>query len=361
MDADDWLQDWLAFTLVPGIGTATQRRLLRAFGSPAGALSAPRSSLAAVLTPAQLDSWGRGADRAGVERALQWLQGPDHHVLALGQEGYPQRLLESGDPPSLMYAIGDLSLLQRPGLAIVGSRHATPGGRRTASEFAACLGDAGLVTISGLALGIDAAAHEGGLEGGAGTIAVVGTGADLVYPSRNRDLARRIAADGLILSEFALGTRPAPGNFPRRNRIISGLSLGVLVVEAALQSGSLTTARFAGEQGREVFAIPGSIHSALSRGCHALIRQGAKLVESAQDVLEELGLAARAPTAPPGVRGDTDEGDPLLLAMGFDPCDPETLAQRTGQLLETVTARLLELELDGSVARLPGGLVQRQP
>ena len=235
---------------------------------------------------------------------------------------------------------------------------------RNAEDFARVLSGAGLTIVSGLALGIDAAAHEGGLRGPGSTIAVVGNGVDIVYPARNRDLAHRIAAHGLIVSEFHLGTPSIAHHFPRRNRIISALSRGVLVVEAAVHSGSLITARLAAEQGRDVFAIPGSIHSPVAKGCHALIKQGAKLVESAQDVLEELGpvaappAAAAAPGQPAAAPAAAPSDDPVLHALGFDPCDTDTLAQRSGCAVGMVSARLLELELAGEVERLPGGAYQ---
>lgn len=355
--ADANLEDWLRFSLVPGIGGGYQRRLLKAFGSPGAALAANHGAVGAILPAAAHAAWRAGADPEEVARALDWAAAPGNHVLALGDEHYPQSLLETADPPSLLYAKGRVELLQAASIAIVGSRNATPQGRDTARAFARALGAAGLTIVSGLALGIDAAAHEGGLASAGSTIAIVGTGLDVVYPARNRDLAHRIAADGVLLSEYPLGTGAIAANFPRRNRLISGMSRGVLVVEAAIRSGSLSTARFAGEQGREVFAIPGSIHSPLSRGCHALIKQGAKLVESAEDVLEELGLGARA--APD--LGAATSDDPLLDAMGHDPCDLDTLVARSGLAVDALQVRLAELELDGVVACLPGGRFQRLP
>lgn len=360
---DGWLEDWLRLTLVPGVGPVTQRRLLRTYGSPGAALRAPWAVVSADLgTAAARDAWMRGPDPDAVAAAMRWAAQPGHAVVTLSDPDYPRALLETADPPSLVYVVGRIELLNAPGLAIVGSRNATASGMETARSFARTLSEGGLTVVSGLAAGIDAAAHEGGLLGQARTVAVIGTGADIVYPARHRDLAHRIAESGAIVSEFPLGTRPARSNFPRRNRIISALSRGVLVVEAALHSGSLVTARYAGEQGREVFAIPGSIHSPLSKGCHALIKQGAKLVESAADVFEELQWTR---TADPGVEAspapdaDTDAGDPLLHALGFDPCDVEVIANRARMPVETVTARLLELELLGVVAALPGGRYQR--
>jgi DNA processing protein len=354
---DRELSDWLRLTAAPGVGPRTARVLLQAFGGPGAALAAGQRALEAVVEPRVARALSATTPNdPEVTRALAWAAEPGNSIVTLADADYPWSLLQIPDPPVLLYAKGRTELLNSPSLAIVGSRNATAQGCSNAGTFARALGDAGLAIVSGLALGIDTAAHGGGLASRSSTIAVTGTGLDIVYPARNRELAHRIADSGLLLSELPLGTAPASHNFPRRNRLISGLSLGVLVVEAALQSGSLTTARFALEQGREVFAIPGSIHSTLSRGCHALIKQGAKLVESAADVLDELRLPASAPArahpTPPGE-------DPVLAALGYDPTDIEILASRCGLPLESVAARLLELELDGSVASLPGGRYQR--
>ena len=348
------LAAWLRLTLTPGVGGESQRRLLKAFGSPEAVFSASAASLAAVtdakVAGALLQYDGQGE----LDTALAWVAA-GNRLLTLADADYPPSLLESADPPTLLYARGDLSLLRRPALAIVGSRNATPQGEANAEAFASALASAGLAIVSGLALGIDAAAHRGALKAGGGTIAVIGTGADRIYPARNEALTRQIAEHGLILSEFPLGTPALAGNFPRRNRIIAGLALGCLVVEAAQQSGSLITARLATEAGREVFAIPGSIHSPQSKGCHRLLKQGAKLVESAQDVLEELGWGRTSQTKPL----ECPETSPLLLAMGYDPVDGDTLAQRAGLTAEQLLAMLLTLELDGQVARLPDGRYQR--
>jgi DNA processing protein len=281
-----------------------------------------------------------------------------HDVVAWDDTDYPQALLELGYAPPVLFFVGRRELLNRPALAIVGSRNATAQGLDNARNFASALADAGLTIVSGLALGVDAAAHEGALQGAGSTLAVVGTGLDRVYPARHRELAHRIAEQGGLISEFPPGTPPREKNFPRRNRLISGLAQGVLVVEAALQSGSLITARYAGEQGREVFAIPGSIHSPLAKGCHKLIREGAKLVETAHDILEELGMAGG------GARLQSAVGEPisesaLLAALADDPADIDTLAARTGLAVYDVTAELTELELAGIVASLPGGRWQR--
>jgi DNA processing protein len=354
---DDELAAWLRLT--HSAGRETVRRLLAAFASPQGVFAASAASQRAVTgstlaePPDELD--------ALVQRTVAWRrEGAGRHVVTLGDAAYPAALLQTADPPLLLYAQGRLELLQRPALAIVGSRNPTPQGADNARAFALHLARSGYTIVSGLALGIDGAAHEAALSAGgdASTIAVVGTGMDRVYPSRHRELAHRIAEQGLLLSEFDLATPPLRENFPRRNRLIAGLAQGTLVVEAALASGSLITARCAAEAGREVFALPGSIHSPQSRGCHTLIKQGAQLVESAEDILAELRPAAPAPPlegAPtPG------EGDPLLAALGHDPATLDALVARCGWPPEQLAARLLELELDGHVARLPGGLYQRR-
>jgi DNA processing protein len=290
-----------------------------------------------------------------VEKTLQWASRAGHALLTLADTEYPRQLLEISDPPALLYVAGNVKLLSSSALAVVGSRNATPQGMKNAQSFARAFSEAGLTIVSGLALGVDSAAHRGGLEGRGSTIAVLGTGIDIVYPKRNEPLAEEIASRGALVSEFPLGAPPNAANFPRRNRLISGLARGCLVVEAALDSGSLITARLAAEQGREVLAIPGSIHSPLSKGCHALIKQGAKLVESAQDVLEELGGARAPDTTPP----ESGAGHDLLDKMGFDPCDIDGLIARSGLTAEVVSAILLQLELEGRIASLPGGLYQR--
>ena len=364
MDADE-IGAWLRLLLVPGVGRETARRLLAAHGSPQAVLAADPERLRSDLGDRLAGELAREpADWApAVDAVLAWQgQGSDRHVFSVGDACYPRALLESPDPPLLLYATGDVALLSRPAIAVVGSRRPTAQGRDHARRFAQAFGEAGYTVVSGLALGVDGAAHEGALAAGAPTVAVVGTGPDRVYPPSHRELAHRIAAHGVIVSEFLPGTAPLPENFPQRNRIIAGLSLGTLVVEAALQSGSLITARLANEAGREVFAIPGSIQSAQSRGCHALIRDGAKLVECPADVLDELrqpglpGLAATAPAAEP----PAPVADPLLDALGHDPMTLDGLQARTGRSTPDLLGRLLELELDGHVARLPGGLYQRR-
>ena len=413
---DPALAYWLRLGLIPGVGDVAARKVLAAFGLPENVFASSLTDLARAVGETQaariLAARHDTGISAQVESALSWLEAAENHLVTLADDDYPRDLLDVPDPPPLLYLKGRRELLGRRAVAIVGSRNATAQGLANAENFANALSGAGFCVVSGLALGIDAAAHRGALRhepsaggalrhepsaGGAlrhepgpdgclpgpgSTIAVIGTGADIVYPARNRELAHQIAVHGLIVSEFPLGTSALASNFPRRNRIISGLSKGVVVIEAALKSGSLITARLAGEQGREVFALPGSIHSPLAKGCHQLIKQGAKLVDSVEDILEELGSAfgpegaspaISAPvTASSGTIADTD--DPastaarmqfagphaaLLEALGHDPVSLDTLGARSGLDAASLSAKLLELELAGRVAQLPGGLVQR--
>ncbi len=349
--------EWLRLCLVPGVPPAAQRALLRAFGSPATACEASGSAVSAVAGAAVAGRLAQGASADLVDRTLAWLQSPGHHLLALGDAEYPPCLLQIADPPTILFALGDIRLLSRPSLAVVGSRNATRQGELDAREFARSLSDAGFTIASGLALGIDAAAHRGGLAGACSSVAVVATGLDRVYPAANRELAHELAGRGAVVSEFPLGTPPAADHFPRRNRIISGLSRGVLVVEAAIHSGSLTTARLALDQGREVFAIPGSIHAPLSKGCHWLLKQGAKLVESAEDLLVELGRAPEGTAALPP--SPSPAGEPLLDALAHAPASVDALALRTGLSAGSLAADLTRLELEGRVERLPGGLFRQ--
>ncbi|XAH23223.1 DNA-processing protein DprA [Xylophilus sp. GW821-FHT01B05] len=388
------LSAWLRLTLSPGVGLDTARRLLAAFGLPQALFDASTTALQQVVTPAQaaaLRSEPEGL-AALLDSTWAWLNerdatGAERRFVTLGDAGYPPGLLAIEDPPLTLYLLGQASFKQKvpetqvaPGLlainseapalanaqargiAIVGTRNPTPQGAQNAHAFGRYFAEAGMTVVSGLALGIDAAAHQGALDGahgdGCATIAVVGTGLDRVYPARHRALAHRIAEHGLLLSEYPLGTPPLASNFPRRNRLIAGLTLGTLVVEATQPSGSLITARQAVEQGKEVFAIPGSIHAPQSRGCHALIRQGAKLVESAQDVLEELRLPGTAAAPAQPAEAATPHAA-LLDALGYDPVGLDALVARTGIPAATLQAQLLDLELDGHVARLPGGLFQR--
>ena len=402
MDSDE-LAAWLRLTLTPGVGNDGARRLLAAFGLPQAVFDQARATLRQLVSAAQADALARQPDPLPtlLQATLAWLDGAEpgvqRRVITLGDASYPASLLAIEDPPLLLYATGQVHLLQsrekRPpaladkaqaatqsiaddmaqqALAVVGSRNPTPQGEQNARQFARHLSAAGLTIVSGLALGVDGAAHDGALLAvdeaapaqRLATVAIIGTGIDRVYPRQHRALAHRIARHGLILSEYPLGTPPLPGNFPKRNRLIAGLAQGTLVVEAALQSGSLITARLAAEQGKEVFAIPGSIHSPQSRGAHALLRQGAKLVETAQDVLEELRLPTPT-SAPAADRPGDDAAAPdqgagaLLAALGADTVGFDALQARTGLPTDVLQARLLELELDGQVGRLPGGLFQR--
>ena len=336
--------------------------LLREFKDPAAILDASTAQLARHVPAHDAAAAVAPLDGDVLAATSRWLDDPTHHLVAWDDPDYPRALLDIGHAPPVIFYIGHLALLNRPAFAIVGSRHATPQGKATAREFATALASSGLTIVSGLALGIDAAAHEGALGTAASTLAIIGTGPDRVYPARNRDLARRIADAGGIVSEFLPGTPPRKENFPRRNRLISGLARGVLVVEATLSSGSLITARWAGEQGREVFAIPGSIHSPFAKGCHKLIREGAKLVEAAQDVLDELRIGGDAPAPAirtPSVAPAATEAA-LLTMMGHDPVTVDALVERSGASAEAIAAGLIRLELDALVSPLPGGYWQRR-
>jgi DNA processing protein len=355
------LVDWIRLAGMPGVGPVTVQRLLRQFDHPQHIFSASYEALAAIV-PASLARAlcaAAAPDAAYLDKVQRWLDVPGHHVLTLDEPAYPPLLRQIPDPPMLLYVCGSLALLSQPSVAVVGSRNASLQGAANATAFAHALSCAGLGIVSGLALGIDAAAHEGGLRGPGSSIAVVGTGADRIYPRANRELAHRIASEGCMLSEYSLGQGPRPGNFPRRNRIISGLACAVLVVEAAAESGSLITAHLAAEQGRDVFAIPGSIHSPLSKGCHKLIKNGAKLVESAADLLEELERAPLAGFAPASAPEIDPEHRALLQAMGHEPLDGDAMASLGGGDLGQLAAQLLALELAGHIERLPGGFFQR--
>ncbi|GAB2487035.1 DNA-processing protein DprA [Comamonas humi] len=381
--APEELHGWLRLLTTPGVGSGTARRLLARFGLPASVFAQSAASLEACVSPALAQALLREPEGLAplYEATARWLTeapppGTRRHIVTLGDPDYPALLLETADPPVLLYLLGaerwfdgdgaSQRLRGWPGqaLALVGSRNPTPQGKQNAQAFGRELGGRGFCIVSGLALGVDAAAHEGalaheGAEDAPCTIAVVGTGLDRVYPRGNHALAQRIAAQGLVVSEYPLGTHPLAGNFPKRNRIISGLARGTVVIEAATESGSLVTARLASEQGREVFALPGSIHSPQSRGCHALIRQGAKLVERVDDILEELALPAARPAPAPPSPFPAEPGDGLLTQMGHEPVDLDALVARTGLDAARLQAQLLELELEGLVARMPGGLFQR--
>ncbi|MEJ2344847.1 MAG: DNA-processing protein DprA [Gammaproteobacteria bacterium] len=357
---------WLALYRAPGIGPARFAALIERFGSPAAVLRADAARLGACgLKQATLE-YLAAPDWAAVERDLTWLGEPGHRLVTLGDANYPPLLREIAASPPLLFVRGALDCLQRLQLAVVGSRNPTAGGRQHAAQFAAALVDAGLAVTSGLALGVDGAGHRGALGAGGVTLAVLGSGLDRVYPARHQGLADEIvAAGGALVSEFPPGTRPAPEHFPRRNRVISGLSLGTLVVEAAPRSGSLITARHALEQGREVFAIPGSIHNPLARGCHRLIRDGAKLVETVDDVLAEIGTLAGAcrETAARAAAGAPGELEPrqqqVLEALGYEPASVDLVVERCGLTADEVSSILLTLELRGLVASSPGGTFNR--
>ena len=357
---------WLLLIRAPRLGPGRITTILETFHTPLEFIQANRKQQAATGVAAATLDYLQAPEWERVEQDLQWLQQPENALVPLTDDRYPLLLRDIADPPAALFVRGDSSHLSRLQLAIVGSRNPTATGRETAQEFARYLTGAGLVVTSGLAAGIDGAAHSGALATGGPTIAVVGTGLDRVYPAEHHELAHRIADQGALVSEFPLGTQPFPGNFPKRNRLISGMSLGTLVVEATPRSGSLITARLAGEQGREVFAIPGSIHNPQARGCHALIRQGAKLVETAADIIEELGpLAGFSPESAAtstsgGTRHELDSDYQTLLEhLDFSPTSIDTLVDRSGLTVETVSSMLLLLELQGYVSSAAGGLYTR--
>jgi len=356
------LAGWLRLQMTDGVGLGSAHRLLERFVTPGAVFSAGRAALLEEVKPGQADALlqAPSAELAAlVDATLAWQQQPGNLLLSYDHPDYPEALRHIAAAPLLLYIKGRAELLARPSLAVVGARNASAQGVLNAERMAQALSEAGLTIVSGLALGIDAAAHTGGLNGPGSTVAVIGTGADRIYPARNKALARRIAEEGCIVSEYALGTPPLRDNFPRRNRVISGLASGVLVVEAAAKSGSLITAKLAGEQGKELFAIPGSIHATLAKGCHKLIREdGAKLVESAADILTDLG---RLTPGAPGCRPLLDDTfvDRVLDALGEHPAAPDLLALRLNQSAADLQGQLLALELAGLVERLPGGMFQR--
>jgi DNA processing protein len=368
MDKDE-LRAWLRLSLTDGIGNEAARRLLACYGSPQAVFEQTEPALRHVVTPLQAHALMSAPHAVAVQcvRTQQWLkQQPDSHrhaLWTLGDAQYPPELLQLADPPLMIYVVGQTQASLGNAIAIVGSRNPTPQGAQTAEQFGEALSAAGLCVVSGLALGVDGAAHTGALRSPAAphthwrTVAVVGTGLDRVYPRQHQALAGEIALHGLLMSEYHLGTPPLAHNFPKRNRLIAALGLGTLVVEAALKSGSLITAKLALELGREVLAIPGSIHASQSHGCHALIRQGAKLVENEQDVLEELQLASPMPVSL--LTEALDNSHPLLAHMGFAPVSLDALLARSGLDTASLQAQLLSLELDGALARLPGGLFQQ--
>ena len=367
------ISQWLTLNQTPGLGNAAFCQLLSKFGSPEGIFNAKLSQLREVVDDDIAQKISKGVDAEVIAPTLKWLEKDNVHIVTFADSNYPQKLLEISNPPAVLYAIGNLHWLNHPTIAIVGSRSATPQGEKNAEEFAKSLCEQGLCVISGMALGIDGAAHRGSLKANGATIAVVGTGLDIVYPARHRDLAHKIAEGGLILSEFPLGTPSKAQNFPRRNRLISGLSLGCLVVEANIDSGSLITARLAAEQGREVFAIPGSIHSPVTKGCHQLIKQGAKLVESVQDILEEINWVSIVNSLPsknsqlsisplglmPDVSANSLQTNTVLDLMGFDLVNFESIRTNSGLTTEALSSMLMLLELENKITSLAGGNYQR--
>jgi len=367
MSVDRELESWLRLGLIKGLGGGTIRKLLAAFGGPDEIFATDIHSLERVVKkPIATRIFQREVDEDNFARTIDWLSDPVNSLITLVDLDYPLALLNIPDPPPILYFKGQRHLLALPALAMVGSRHATPQGLTNAKAFAEAASHAGFCVVSGLAQGIDAAVHEGGLRGTGSSIAVVGTGLDIVYPARNHVLAHQLAKTGALVSEFPLGTPAIGSNFPRRNRIISGLSQACLVVEATLYSGSLITAKLALEQGREVMAIPGSIHSPLSKGCHALIKQGAKLVENFQDILDELNVfierrsdEIKVDLQQENTVAQEQSDKTLLVHLGHDAADIDTLCERSGLAAEVVSAMLLTLELEGKIGSLPGGRYQR--
>src|SRR4051812_192208 len=376
MDVDtnrDEIEAWLILLRAPGIGAAMLRDLIARHRDAKSALEAARRGNLANATPATL-AWLRAPDRARIAEDIDWLATGAHQLLTMRDADFPPLLRDSIGTPAALFIVGDTSALWQPQIAIVGSRSASHGGLGNARSFSRALAAAGFAITSGLAEGIDAAAHAAALDGGASSIAVLGTGPDIVYPVRNSELARRIAANGALVSEFAPGMAGRPENFPRRNRIIAGLALGTLVVEAGLRSGSLITARSATEQGREVFAVPGSIHNPLARGCHQLIRQGATLVETADEIIDALRplaahLGAELRNRLDGSTGAADAAKPvrdgdyarLIAALGHETVGLDALVHRTGLDVPSLSSMLLLLELEGEVASERGGLYSRRP
>jgi DNA processing protein len=368
----DELSAWLTLLRVPGLHAGDLQPLLERTSSVAALISASPATLSAMGASSALIGYLQTSHDHLLSADLKWLEAPNHHLVTWGSPRYPALLAQVNDAPVGLYVRGDPNVLSLPQLAIVGSRNPTPSGRENAYEFAAHLARCGLTITSGLALGIDAASHEGALAGGGQTVAVCGTGLDIAYPRSNLSLAEKIEKQGALVSEFPLGTPALKANFPRRNRLISGLSVGTLVVEAAVQSGSLITARLAAEQGREVFAIPGSIHNPLARGCHRLIRNGAKLVETGDDIFCELqgivgSLHANSgnqatPSLAAGAQVELDKDYEILLdALGFEPAGVDTLVARSGFKADEVASMLLILELENRIESHPGGLYVRRP
>ncbi len=356
----DEIKYWLELLHTPTIGPRRYRAILERIDTPKRLFDGGHDELLSKL-PQRAQTYIKTPDWKRTERALLWAEQPACHIIPLSSPDYPLLLKQIADPPPLLFAKGDISLLRDPQIAIVGSRNPTPQGQQNAYNFAYALSQAGLVITSGLAMGVDAEAHKGALSSQGQTIAVTGTGLDILYPRSNHALARQIVESGVVVSEFPLGTTPNPGNFPRRNRIISGLSLGVLVVEASLASGSLISARLGAEQGREVFAIPGSIHNPMSKGCHQLLRDGAKLVESLSDILQELNvqlspfLSSKTEPSESALNVRLDEPLALLLKnIGDDPISVDELITRCGLTAEQISSMLIQLELNDLVVSSAG-------
>ncbi|MDM5148050.1 DNA-processing protein DprA [Candidatus Persebacteraceae bacterium Df01] len=356
MPDDFALKDWLALSMTDGVGPTTMRKLLRVFGSPGQTRRAGIAELSACVPARVARNIKNDNNEKDVKAACRWAERENCRILTLADKDYPPLLLEITDAPPLLYAMGDSHVLtNRPLVAVVGSRSASSAGVKNTEIFARALSEAGVGVVSGMAQGVDSAAHRGALQGPAGTVAVLGTGIDIIYPKQNRTIAMKIVQEGgLMVSDFPLGTPPMAGNFPRRNRIISGLARACLVVEATVKSGSLITAELAAEQGREVFAVPGSINSPLHRGCHRLIKQGAKLAENVSDVLEELKLRApKTPLPPPPKPGE------LLSFIDFEPTSVDDIAERSGMVAQVLLPELLILEMEGKILPAAGGTYQR--
>jgi len=360
------LSYWLALLNAPGLGPIKFFKLLDNFPRLPELFEAPKHQLNQMGLDPLLVRAIKNPNWSPVEKALRWAENDNNHLLSWQDPAYPRLLKEIPAPPPLLYVHGQVSSLATPQLAMVGSRNPTPAGRETALAFASELSRHGLTITSGLALGIDTAGHEGALKASGKTIAILGTGLDQIYPARNRDLAIQISQQGALISEFPLETQAKPANFPRRNRIISGLSTGVLVVEAALKSGSLITAHYAIEQGREVLVIPGSIHNPLARGCHRLIKEGAKLVETSNDILEELGplISSNRTQDIPHFSASSkikldNEHTKLVNCVGYEATPIDTLIERSGFDVDTVTSMLVVLELSGVIRSVPGGYARK--
>jgi DNA processing protein len=346
---------WLRLSLTPGLTGTALRRLREALGAPTAIVASSRAALTQLVEPALADAIVRGPASGALNAALAWARAPQHRILVPDGPDYPALLHETADPPPVLYALGRSELFAKIAVAVVGSRNATAQGMKNAEAFARAFSEADCCVVSGLALGIDAAAHRGALAGRGSSIAILGNGIDIVYPRRNSELYDQLCTQGLVLSEFPLGTAPLAANFPRRNRLISAITRGCLVVEAAVPSGSLITARIAAELGRDVFAIPGSIHSPLSKGCHLLIKQGAKLVETAQDVLEEFNIPVSIRENKSTSTSNDPDVNAILDALGHDPCTIDALVARSQLSIDRVLSLLTELELRGQVSTLAGG------